>query len=139
MDENRRKTQLRSIATRLDRLIDLFVSHFFSCLGTSFSMNVPLNGLRGAVWYAVYVSFTSNANTVGLYSKISYFKTKPRQPEPILNLRGEGLSDTSIELIWQPPLKPNGEIATYLVYYMPLEDRIPVNNTNVLCLMKGEA
>jgi len=107
-------------------------------LGGSFTMTVDLSSLLGATWYAVYASITSNINTVGLFSTIGYFRTLPRQPEPVLNLRGESLSRSSIELMWQPPSKPNGEITTYLIYYAPLEDRLPVNNSKLLCLMKGK-
>ena len=101
-------------------------------------MSVELSSLLGATWYAVYASITSNVNTVGLYSTIVYFLTLPRPPEPILNLRGEGLSHSSIELRWEPPSKPNGEIAIYLIYYVPAEDRLPVNNSKLLCLTKGK-
>ncbi|CAF4506701.1 unnamed protein product, partial [Rotaria sp. Silwood2] len=104
--------------------------------GSSFTMNVDLVSLLGATWYAVYASITSNVNTVGLYSTIGYFRTLPRQPEPILNLRGESLSRSSIELMWQPPSKPNGDIALYLIYYAPVEDRLPIDNPKLLCLMK---
>jgi hypothetical protein len=107
-------------------------------LGGSFTMSVDLSSLLGATWYAVYASITSNVNTVGLYSTIGYFLTLPRQPEPILNLRGEALSRSTIELMWQPPSKPNGEITNYLIYYAPMEDRLPVNNSKILCLMKGK-
>jgi hypothetical protein len=101
-------------------------------------MNVELSSLSGDEWYAVYASITSNVNTIGLFSPIVYFRTLQRQPEPILNLRGESLSRSTIELMWQPPSKPNGPIATYLVYYAPIEDRLPVNNWKLLCLMKGK-
>jgi hypothetical protein len=101
-------------------------------------MRVELSSLLGATWYAVYASITSNVNTVGLFSTIGYFRTLPRQPEPVLNLRGESTSRSSIELMWQPPSKPNGEITTYLIYYAPVEDRLPVNNSKFLCLMKGK-
>ncbi|CAF2851219.1 unnamed protein product [Rotaria sp. Silwood2] len=106
--------------------------------GSSFTMNVDLVSLLGATWYAVYASITSNVNTVGLYSTIGYFRTLPRQPEPILNLRGESLSRSSIELMWQPPSKPNGDIALYLIYYAPVEDRLPIDNPKLLCLMKDK-
>ena len=101
-------------------------------------MTAELTSLLGDEWYAVYASLTSNVNTVGLFSPIVYFLTLPRQPEPVLDLRGESLSSSTIDLMWQPPLKPNGPIATYLVYYAPIEDRLPVNNSKLLCLMKGE-
>ncbi|CAF1334615.1 unnamed protein product [Rotaria sordida] len=104
--------------------------------GGSFTMSVELSSLLGATWYAVYASITSNVNTVGLYSTIGYFRTLPRQPEPILNLRGESLSRSSIELMWQPPSRPNGEIAMYLIYYEPVEDRLPINNSKLLCSTK---
>ncbi|CAF4878616.1 unnamed protein product, partial [Rotaria sp. Silwood2] len=99
-------------------------------------MSAQLTALLGDEWYAVYASITSNLNTIGLFSPIAYFRTLPRQPEPILNLRGESLSRSTIELVWQPPSKPNGPITTYLVYYAPMEDRLPVNNSKLLCLMK---
>ncbi|CAF4584805.1 unnamed protein product, partial [Rotaria sp. Silwood2] len=54
----------------------------------------------------------------------------------ILNLRGESLSRSTIELMWEPPSKPNGPITTYLVYYAPIDDCLPVNNSKFLCLMK---
>jgi hypothetical protein len=110
----------------------------FLFLGGSFTMSAELTGLLGDEWYAVYASITSNVNTVGLFSPIAYFRTLQRQPEPILNLRGESLSRSTIELMWQPPSKPNGPITTYLVYYAPIEDRLPVNNSKLLCLMKGK-
>ena len=99
-------------------------------------MNVNLVALLGDTSYAIYASITSNVNTVGLFSTIDYFRTLPRQPEPVLNLRGEAQSRSTIELIWQPPSRPNGPIATYLIYYAPHEDRLPVNNPKLLCLMK---
>ena len=100
-------------------------------------MNVELPSLSGDVWYAVYASITSNVNTIGLFSPIVYFKTLQRQPEPVVDLRGESLSRSTVELMWQPPSKPNGPISTYLVYYGPIEDRLPVNNSRLFCLMKG--
>ena len=100
-------------------------------------MSAELTSLMGDEWYAVYASLTSNVNTVGLFSPIIYFRTLPRQPEPVLNLRAETTSRSTIELTWQPPSKPNGPIATYLIYYSAVEDRLPVNNSRLLCLMKG--
>ncbi|CAF3108551.1 unnamed protein product [Rotaria sp. Silwood2] len=38
--------------------------------------------------------------------------------------------------MWEPPSKPNGPITTYLVYYAPIDDCLPVNNSKFLCLMK---
>ena len=102
-------------------------------------MNVELPSLTGDEWYAVYASITSNVNTIGLFSPIAYFRTLQRQPEPIVNLRGDSLTRSTIELMWQPPSKPNGPIVTYLVYYAPIEDRLPVDNSKLLCLMKGKA
>ncbi|CAM4940811.1 unnamed protein product [Rotaria socialis] len=74
-------------------------------------MSAELTSLLGDEWYAVYASMTSHVNTVGLFSPISYF-------------------------LWQPPSKPNEPITTYLVYYAPIDDRLPVNNSKLLCLMK---
>ncbi|CAF4112009.1 unnamed protein product, partial [Adineta steineri] len=104
--------------------------------GGSFTMSVELTLLFGDEWYAVYASITSNVNTVGLFSPIAYFRTLQRQPESVVNLRGESLSRSTIELMWQPPSKSHGPIATYLVYYAPIEDRLPVDNWKLLCLMK---
>ncbi|CAF3377542.1 unnamed protein product [Rotaria socialis] len=104
--------------------------------GGSFTMIVELSSLLGATYYAIYASITSNVNTVGLYSTIGYFHTLPRHPEPVLNLRGESVSRSAIELMWQPPSKPNGDITIYLIYYAPIEDRLPVDNYKLLCLMK---
>jgi hypothetical protein len=101
-------------------------------------MSADLTSLMGDEWYAVYASLTSNVNTVGLFSPIIYFRTLPRQPEPVLNLRAESSSRSTIDLAWQPPSKPNGPIAIYLVYYAAVEDRLPVNNSKLLCLMKGK-
>jgi hypothetical protein len=101
-------------------------------------MRDELASLSGDKWYAVYASITSNVNTIGLFSPIAYFRTLQRQPESILNLHGESLSCLTIELMWQSPSKPNGSIATYLVYYAPIEDRLPSSNWKLLCLMKGK-
>ena len=111
----------------------------FVSAGGSFTMSAELTSLMGDEWYAVYASLTSNVNTVGLFSPIIYFQTLPRQPEPVLNLRAESATRSTIELAWQPPSKPNGPIATYLVYYAAVEDRLPVNNSKLLCLMKGKS
>jgi hypothetical protein len=86
-------------------------------LGGSFTMNVELTSLLGDTWYAVYASITSNVNTAGLFSTINYFRTLTRQPEPVLDLRGEPLSRSSIELTWQPPSRPNGEIKTIMLQW----------------------
>jgi len=101
-------------------------------------MKAELTSLIGDEWYAVYASISSNVNTVGLFSPIVYFRTLERQPETILNLRSESSSSSKIELTWQPPSKPNGPIATYLVYYAPIEDRLPVDDLKILCLMKSK-
>ncbi|CAF4161709.1 unnamed protein product, partial [Rotaria magnacalcarata] len=94
--------------------------------GGSLTMSAKLTSLLGDEWYAVYASITSSINTIGLFSPIAYFRTLQRQPEPILNLCGESLSRSTIELVWQPPSKPNGPISHYLIYYAPMEDRLPV-------------
>jgi hypothetical protein len=101
-------------------------------------MKAELTSLIGDEWYAVYASITSNVNTVGLFSPIAYFRTLERQPETILNLRSESSSPSEIQLMWQPPSKPNGPIATYLVYYAPIEDRLPVDDWIILCSMKSK-
>lgn len=101
-------------------------------------MSAEITALLGDETYAVYASLASSGNTMGLYSPIEYFRTLPRQPEPIINLYGHALSSSKVELTWQPPTKPNGPIVTYLVYYAVTEERIPTNNMNILCMMKGE-
>ncbi|CAF1675636.1 unnamed protein product [Rotaria magnacalcarata] len=102
----------------------------------SFKMSTQLESLVGYEWYAVYASITSNLDTIGSFSAITYFQTLQRQPEPVLNLHGKSLSRSTIELVWQTPSKPNGPITNYLVYYAPIEDRLPVDNSRLLCLMK---
>jgi hypothetical protein len=129
--------RLSSYSMRIRINPSMYIDLVSIVLGGLFSMSAALASLLGDQWYAVYASLTSNVNTMGLFSPIAYFRTLPRQPEPVLNLRGESLSRSTIELIWQPPSKPNGEISTYLVYYAPIEDRLPVNNSKLLCLMKG--
>ena len=109
-----------------------------SLLGGTLPLYADLPSLNGDEWYAVYASITSNVNTIGLFSPIIYFPTLPRQPEPVVNLRGESSLQSTIELTWQPPSKSHGVIATYLVYYAPIEDRLPVDNWKLLCLMKGK-
>ncbi|CAF3315686.1 unnamed protein product [Rotaria socialis] len=99
-------------------------------------MSTQLESLVGYQWYAVYVSITSNLDTIGSFSSITYFQTLQRQPEPVLNLHGKSLSRSTIELVWQTPSKPNGPTTNYLVYYAPIEDRLPVDNSKLLCLMK---
>ena len=108
-------------------------------LDESFTMSTQLTSLNGYEWYAVYASVTSNLDSIGLFSSINYFLTSPRQPELIRNLRGQSLSRSRIKLMWQPPSKPNGPIITYLVYFAPLEDRLPVNNSKLLCLTRGKS
>ncbi|UJR32168.1 hypothetical protein I4U23_019634 [Adineta vaga] len=112
------------------------VSYNLAPHGGTLPLYADLPSLNGDEWYAVYASITSNANTIGLFSPIDYFRTSPRQPEPVLNLRGESLSRSTIELTWQPPSKSHGAITTYLVYYGPIADRLPVDNWRLLCLMK---
>ena len=111
---------------------------FLKLLGDAFTMPAQLTSLVGYQRYAVYASITSTLNTIGLFSPIAYFVTLQRQPEPILNLRGHSLSRSAIELVWQPPLKPNGPLTTYLVYYASMKDRLPVNSSKLLCLMKSK-
>ncbi|CAF1027588.1 unnamed protein product [Adineta ricciae] len=112
------------------------VSHNLASTGGTLPLYADLPSLNGDEWYAVYASITSNVNTIGLFSPIIYFPTLPRQPEPVVNLRGESLLQSAIELTWQPPSKSHGVISTYLVYYAPIEDRLPVDNWKLLCLMK---
>ena len=123
-------------AHKWQRLVEQ-VNHDLASYGTDYTMTVKLPSLIGDQWYAVYVSITSNVNTIGLFSPINYFRTLQRQPESVVNLYGQASVDSSIRLMWQPPMKPNGPIVTYLVYYALIEDRLPVQNTKLLCLMKS--
>lgn len=114
------------------------VNHDLASYGVHFTMKVKLPSLIGDQWYAVYASITSNVNTIGSFSPIIYFRTLQRQPESVVNLYGQSFADSSIQLMWQPPMKPNGPIVTYLVYYASVEDRLPVENAKLLCLMKSK-
>ena len=48
---------------------------------------------------------------------LSDFFLHPPAPGPILDLRYEEDTDTSVNITWQPPKEPNGVIVAYFMEY----------------------
>ncbi|XP_065322279.1 insulin-like peptide receptor [Gordionus sp. m RMFG-2023] len=89
-----------------------------------------IKDLKPYTWYAVYVkTFTMPSENFGARSDIVYFRTKPDEPSPPLNLRGLPLKFTSssLNIKWSPPKFPNGKITNYIVTWKRI---IPHKNLN---------
>lgn len=44
-------------------------------------------------------------------------RTEESLPGPVVNLTFADITMNSLKVVWSPPLRPNGEIAGYLVVY----------------------
>ncbi|RWS28280.1 Insulin-like peptide receptor [Leptotrombidium deliense] len=66
--------------------------------------------------YALFIrTYTMTGEKRGAISDIIYFTTMPSQPMPPVNVISSAKSTNEIEITWNPPKKPNGNLTHYIV------------------------
>ncbi|MFH4981021.1 hypothetical protein AB6A40_007730 [Gnathostoma spinigerum] len=92
-----------------------------------------LFGLDSNTWYAYYVQ-TKLINHPGARNAISvihFVKTLFSPPDPPRDVRGESNKPDEIELEWEPPERPNGDITHYIVKWQWLPDDLSIMSGHV--------
>ena len=84
-------------------------------------MSDMITGLTPATRYALYIQayMASTANKGG-ESDVIYFETSPDEPSDPVEVHGQGLNDTAIEITWKKPKKPNGNVTHYILNFQPV-------------------
>ncbi|RWS20057.1 Insulin-like peptide receptor, partial [Leptotrombidium deliense] len=66
--------------------------------------------------YALFIrTYTMIGQKKGAISDIIYFTTMPSQPMPPVNVISSAKGTNEIEITWNPPKKPNGNLTHYIV------------------------
>lgn len=79
-------------------------------------INVFLSFLEAYTQYAFYVkTYTIATETNGGQSDIQYFRTAPSDPSPVRQLIARSNSSDEIVIKWEPPIRPNGNLTTYII------------------------
>ncbi|KAK2157959.1 hypothetical protein LSH36_180g01062 [Paralvinella palmiformis] len=93
--------------------------------------------LKPFTQYAVYVqTFTVARAAMGAMSPIVYFTTDPDVPWPARDIEVTAEHPGELRVEWKPPLKPNGNVTHYYVYWQPQSlDRKKLDQRNY-CINK---
>ncbi|KAF6205305.1 hypothetical protein GE061_019475 [Apolygus lucorum] len=81
---------------------------------TNGSVYHSINRLEPDTEYAFYVA-TYTVESTGAQSPLQQFRTLPSQPGMPTKFMAHSNSSDEIVLRWDPPIKPNGRISTYII------------------------
>lgn len=77
-----------------------------------------ITSLKPWTQYAVYVQTLTISKAIeGAISKVIYFRTAAEVPTSPTNLRVRAEHPGELHITWDPPLKPNGNVTHYEVYW----------------------
>ncbi|CAH8539426.1 unnamed protein product [Heterobilharzia americana] len=79
-----------------------------------------INYLKPAQRYQAYVEIRTMSKSEGAVSQVITFQTKQDKPSRPVDLHAYTLSSNKIQLHWNRPDNPNGEIVSYHVWYKRL-------------------
>uniref|UniRef100_A0A914ZU15 receptor protein-tyrosine kinase n=1 Tax=Parascaris univalens TaxID=6257 RepID=A0A914ZU15_PARUN len=80
-----------------------------------------LFGVESNTWYAYYVQtkLINHPGARNAISKIHFVKTLFSPPDPPKDVRGRSTKADQMDLEWDPPIRPNGDITHYVVKWQP--------------------
>ncbi|KAF7255087.1 hypothetical protein EG68_07867 [Paragonimus skrjabini miyazakii] len=92
--------------------------------------------LRPATWYKLFVEIRSVANREGALSDRFNVFTYPDTPSTPTNVRTFSVDYDKINLQWNPPIEPNGQLTEYRVWYraVPLDLSLYSDRASTTCL-----
>uniref|UniRef100_A0A0X3PZ74 receptor protein-tyrosine kinase n=1 Tax=Schistocephalus solidus TaxID=70667 RepID=A0A0X3PZ74_SCHSO len=76
-------------------------------------LTCTLDSLSPATSYSAFITIATLSKHEGARSQRFHFTTKPATPSPPTALRAVSAGPASIQLSWQPPQRPNGEVVEY--------------------------
>ncbi|CAL8087146.1 unnamed protein product [Calicophoron daubneyi] len=95
-----------------------------------------LNDLSPATQYVIYVEMQYPLLRVGARSGYTYFTTSSTSPSPPRFAFLDSTEDETLRLSWIPPVKPNGDVAYYLIWFRQLSINESEYNERNFCLQK---
>lgn len=84
-------------------------------------MSTILPALQPATRYALYIqSYMASTANKGAESDVIYFETLPDKPTDPQEVQGRGINESTIEISWKKPKKPNGNVTHYILNVQPV-------------------
>jgi insulin receptor len=84
-------------------------------------MTTILPRLTPATRYAMYIqSYMASTANKGAESDVIYFETLPDKPSDPQEVQGRGINESTIEISWKKPKKPNGKVTHYILNVQPV-------------------
>ncbi|KAL5109940.1 hypothetical protein TcWFU_002385 [Taenia crassiceps] len=80
-----------------------------------------LENLAPATTYSAFITIATLSKHEGAQSRRFHFTTKPATPSTPTFLRAISAGPTSIQLLWNPPNRPNGKIVEYRIRYLQMK------------------
>ncbi|CDS42114.1 insulin growth factor 1 receptor beta [Echinococcus multilocularis] len=80
-----------------------------------------LENLAPATTYSAFITIATLSKHEGAQSRRFHFTTKPATPSAPTFLRAISAGPTSIQLLWNPPNRPNGKIVEYRIRYLQMK------------------
>ncbi|VDM20058.1 unnamed protein product [Hydatigera taeniaeformis] len=80
-----------------------------------------LDNLAPATTYSAFITIATLSKHEGAQSRRFHFTTKPATPSTPTFLRAISAGPTSIQLLWNPPNRPNGKIVEYRIRYLQMK------------------
>jgi len=100
-----------------------YSSQDYKLLKVGQSSTALISNLEAYTSYEIIVSIVNNAGTVE--SKKFYGLTKESVPGPVRSFLYSSVTETTIQLEWQKPLKPNGVLRNYQISYQAISTHDP--------------
>uniref|UniRef100_A0A5K4F9S5 receptor protein-tyrosine kinase n=1 Tax=Schistosoma mansoni TaxID=6183 RepID=A0A5K4F9S5_SCHMA len=99
----------------------------------SLKLQCEVNYLNPAQRYQAYVEIRTMFNSEGALSEVFTFQTKQDKPSSPIDFHAFSLNSNKMQLYWNAPDNPNGQIVEYHLWYRRLFVNIPSSDNGISC------
>uniref|UniRef100_A0A095AEZ8 receptor protein-tyrosine kinase n=1 Tax=Schistosoma haematobium TaxID=6185 RepID=A0A095AEZ8_SCHHA len=100
---------------------------------SSLKLQCEVNYLNPAQCYQAYVEIRTMFNSEGALSQVFTFQTKQDKPSSPIDFHAFSLNSNKIQLYWNAPDNPNGQIVEYHLWYRRLFVNISSFDNDISC------
>ncbi|VDP81147.1 unnamed protein product, partial [Schistosoma mattheei] len=100
---------------------------------SSLKLQCEVNYLNPAQRYQAYVEIRTMFNSEGALSQVFTFQTKQDKPSSPIDFHAFSLNSNKIQLYWNAPDNPNGQIVEYHLWYRRLFVNISSFDNDISC------
>ncbi|KAH8877621.1 Insulin-like receptor [Schistosoma japonicum] len=106
---------------------------FHGTQSSGLKLHCEVNYLNPAQRYQAYVEIRTMFNSEGALSQVFTFQTKQDKPSSPTDFRAYPLNSNKIQLYWNSPDNPNGQIVEYHVWYRRLSLNVSSFGDGAFC------